>query len=50
MPKKYTPDKQKCDGREYSIPFSLQPYGVAVFAFSYPGAVKAENKKKVTKK
>ncbi len=50
MPKKYTPDKQKCDDREYSIPFSLQPYGVAVFAFSYPGAVKAENKKKVTKK
>lgn len=50
MPKKYTPDKQKCDDREYSIPFSLQPYGVAVFAFSYPGAVKAEDKKTVTKK
>lgn len=50
MPKKYTPDKQKCDDREYSIPFSLQPYGVAVFAFSYSGAVKAEDKKTVTKK
>ena len=50
MPKKYMPDKQKCDGRDYSIPFSLQPYGVAVFAFSYPGTVKIGDKKKGTKK
>ena len=29
----YTPVKQECDGREYSIPYPLPAYGVAVFVF-----------------
>ena len=31
----YKPEAIPCDGREYSIPYSLPPYGVAVFKFSY---------------
>lgn len=29
----YTPKKQECDGREYSIAYPLPAYGVAVFVF-----------------
>lgn len=29
----YTPKKQECDGREYSIAYPLLAYGVAVFVF-----------------
>ena len=32
-PKVYKPEKQECDGRPYSIPYKLPPYGVAVFEF-----------------
>jgi len=29
----YTPKRQECDGREYSIGYPLPAYGVAVFVF-----------------
>ncbi len=29
----YKPEKVECDDREYSIPYPLSPYGVAVFRF-----------------
>ena len=29
----YTPKKEECDGREYSIEYPLAPYGVAVFTY-----------------
>ena len=32
-PKVYKPEKQECDGRPYSIPYKLPPYGAAVFEF-----------------
>ncbi|MGN0404794.1 MAG: 1,4-alpha-glucan branching protein GlgB [Bariatricus sp.] len=32
-PKVYKPEKKECDGRPYSIPYKLPPYGVAVFEF-----------------
>ena len=32
-PKVYKPEKQECDGRPYSIPYKLPPYGVAIFEF-----------------
>jgi 1,4-alpha-glucan branching enzyme len=45
--KTYIPEKKNCDGRDWSIPYPLPAYGVAVFKFSYPGSVKVEEKKKV---
>jgi 1,4-alpha-glucan branching enzyme len=42
-PESYTPVKQPCDGREYSIAYPLPAYGVAVFAFSERTAKKAES-------
>ena len=33
--KSYKAEKRECDNREYSIPYPLSPYGVAVFSFSY---------------
>ena len=32
-PKVYKPEKPECDGRPYSIPYKLPPYGAAVFEF-----------------
>ncbi|MCR4998753.1 MAG: 1,4-alpha-glucan branching protein GlgB [Lachnospiraceae bacterium] len=29
----YTPEHSECDGRAYSIPYALSPYGVAVFEY-----------------
>ncbi len=29
----YTPEKQECDGKDYSIAYPLLPYGVAVFTY-----------------
>ena len=29
----YTPKKQECDGKDYSIEYPLPPYGVAVFTY-----------------
>ena len=29
----YTPEKQECDGREYSIAYPLPAYGVAIFTY-----------------
>ena len=34
-PTSYRAKKQECDGKEYSIGYSLPGYGVAVFKFSY---------------
>jgi 1,4-alpha-glucan branching enzyme len=45
-PDSYTPVKESCDGREYSISYPLPAYGVAVFAFSERTAVKSRSKKK----
>lgn len=29
----YVPEKQECDGREFSVAYPLAPYGVAIFVF-----------------
>lgn len=32
-PESYKAEKAECDGRKFSIPYPLSPYGVAVFRF-----------------